>query len=275
MSMPAERTGGGNPERTIDLLWHQDADTTPTRGPRRRLDVGTIAAAAVALADAEGVAAVTMRTLASRLGLASAMALYTYVPAKAELVDLMVDTCFAAFALDVTAAPARLADRIRAVADANRALYRQHPWLADVSTDRPPLGPGQLRKYERELAALDGLGLSDHEMDLTLTLVITFVRAHATTAAAATSADDEAAWWAAAGPALARHVTAGDYPLSSRVGTTAGEAQGRAHDPDLAYTFGLERIADGVQALRRRTREARSDRSRDEREADPDRAQRR
>jgi AcrR family transcriptional regulator len=258
--VPAERTGGGDPERTIDLLWHGAAAAKPARGPRRRLDVGTITAAAVELADAEGIAAVTMRGLASRLGLASAMALYTYVPAKAELVDLMVDECFAAFALDVAAAPARLSDRIRAIADANRALYQQHSWLADVSIERPPLGPGQLRKYERELAALDGLELSDHEMDLTLTLVITFVRAHAASTAPASSADDEAAWWAAAGPALARYVTTTDYPLSSRVGTNAGEAQGRAHDPDLAYTFGLERIADGVQALRRRTREARSDR---------------
>jgi hypothetical protein len=150
--------------------------------------------------------------------------------------------------------PARLADRIRAVADANRALYRHHPWLADVAIERPPLGPGQLRKYELELAALDGLGLSDHETDLTLTLVTTLVRAHAASAGVAGSADDEAAWWAAAGPALARYADADDYPLSSRVGTAAAEAQGRAHDPDLAYTFGLERIAEGVEALVRRRR---------------------
>ncbi len=254
--MAAERTGGGDPARTIDLLWHGGAQAQPVRGPRRRLDVGTITAAAVELADADGIAAVTMRRLASRLELASPMALYTYVPAKAELVDLMVDACFAAFALDIGAAPARLPDRIRALAAANLTLYGQHPWLADVSIERPPLGPGQLGKYERELAALDGLGLSDHELDLTLTLVTTFVRAHAASAAAASSADDEAAWWAAAGPALARHATAADYPLSSRVGTAAGEAQGRAHDPELAYAFALERIADGVQALRRHTREA-------------------
>jgi len=143
--MPAERTGGGDPERTIDLLWHAEPEK-PARGPRRRLDVGAITAAAVELADAEGIAAVTMRGLVSRLGLASPMALYTYVPAKAELVDLMVDSCFAVFDLDVPAVPARLADRIRAVADANRVLYRQHPWLADVATERPPLGPGQLCK---------------------------------------------------------------------------------------------------------------------------------
>jgi AcrR family transcriptional regulator len=248
--VPAERTGGGDPERTIDLLWEADAGSDkPTRGPRRRLDVAAITAAAIELADAEGIAAVTMRALARRLGLGSPMALYTYVPSKAELVDLMVDRCYAAFALEVAAPPAPLADRVHALADANRALYRDHPWLADVSVERPPLGPGQLRKYELELSALDGLGLSDHEMDLALTLVTAFVRAHAVAASAAGSVDDETAWWAVAGPALARHVNAGDYPLSDRVGTAAGEAQGRAYDPDFAYSFGLDRIAEGLEAL--------------------------
>ena len=252
--MPIERTGSGDPARTIELLWADADSAIPARGPRRRLDLGSITAAAVEVADAEGIAAVTMRGLTSRLGLASPMALYTYVPAKAELVDLMVDACFANFVLDVAALPALLGHRIRAVADANRALYRQHPWLADVSIERPPLGPGQLRKYELELVALDGLGLSDHEMDLTLSLVIAFVRANAASVVAASSADEEAKWWAAAGPVLAQYATATDYPLGSRVGTTAGEAQGRAHDPDLAYRFGLGLITDGLQTLDRRTR---------------------
>ena len=218
--------------------------------------MSSITATAFEIADAEGIAAVTMRGLTSRLGLASPMALYTYVPSKAELIDLMVDACFANFVLDVAATPALLGDRVRAVADANHALDRQHPWLADVSIERPPLGPGQLRKYELELVVLDGLGLSDHEMDLTLSLVIALVRTHAASVAAARAAEDEAAWWAAAGPALARHVTATDYPLASHVGRTAGETHGRAHDAHLAYAFGLERITDGLQTLERRTRKA-------------------
>ena len=248
--VPAERTGGGDPARTIELLWSGLAPERRGRGPRPRHELADITAAAVELADAEGLAALTMRSLAFRLGLASAMAIYTYVPGKAELIDLMVDACFAEFALDATATSSRIADRIRAIADANRAVYEQHRWLADVSTDRPPLGPGQLRKYELELAALDGLNLTDLEMDLTLGLVLTLVRGHAISAANPASSSDEAAWWASAGPALAAHVDANRYPLSSRVGTAAGEEQGRAHDPDLAYAFGLERIADGVQALR-------------------------
>jgi AcrR family transcriptional regulator len=257
--MPAERTGSGDPERTIDLLWGDPTSRRRGRGPRPRLELADICAAAVQLADAEGLSAVTMRNLARRLGLASPMALYTYVPGKGELIDLMVDACFADFFLDAAATTPRIADRIRAIADANRSLYEQHPWLAEVSTDRPPLGPGQLRKYELELAALDDLNLSDHEMDLTLGLVIALVRAHAMSAATPAASSDEAAWWAIAGPALARHVNAEDYPLASRVGTTAGEQQGRAHDPELAYTFGLERIADGVQALRNRERRGRSE----------------
>lgn len=253
--MPAQRTSEGDPERTVAALWvGGPAPQRARRGPRPRLDVPTIALVAVEVADADGLAAVTMRGLATRLGLASPTALYTYVPTKAELVDLMVDVCFRGFDLDVQATRRRLPQRIRAVADANRVLYARHPWLADVSTDRPPLGPGQLGKYELELAALDESGLSDHEMDLTLGLVLAFIRAHASSAAAAPSTADEAAWWAAAGPALARHVSADDYPLASRVGSAAGEEQGRAHDPDLAYEFGIERIAAGVEALVARRR---------------------
>jgi AcrR family transcriptional regulator len=214
--------------------------------------LAAISAAAIELADTEGVAAVTLRRLAARLDLGSPTALYTYVPGKGELIDAMVDACFATVELHMPRRTAPAARRVRAIADANRALYERHPWLAEVSVERPPLGPGQLRKYELELRALDGLDLSDREMDLTLGLILAFVRAHALAAATAASAGDEAAWWAAAGPALARHANADDFPLASRVGTAAGEAQGRAHDPALAYDFGVGRIADGVEALRRR-----------------------
>jgi AcrR family transcriptional regulator len=244
-----ERTGHGDPARTIDLLWGADARPVGRRGPRPRLEVAAIVAAAVDLADSAGIAAVTMRGLAARLGLASPNALYTYVPSKAELVDLIVDACFAAFALDGSTLPPDIGTRVRAIADANRALLRLHPWLAEVATDRPPLGPGQLRKYELELGALDGLGLSDHEMDFTLTLVTTFVRSHVGSLAGAGSDADEAAWWEQAGPALARHADPAKYPLGSRVGSAVGGDQGRAVDPDIAYDFGVERIAVGVGAL--------------------------
>jgi len=153
------------------------------------------------------------------------------------------------FELDSGESPTDIGTRVRALADANRGLLRRHPWLAEVATDRPPLGPGQLRKYELELGALDGLGLSDHEMDFTLTLVTTYVRAHVGSLAAAGSNADEAAWWEHAGPALARHADPTEYPLGTRVGSAVGAEQGRAVDPDTAYAFGVERIAAGVADL--------------------------
>ncbi len=247
--MAIERTGHGDPARTVALLWGDTPGDRPTRGPRARLDVATIAATAVELADERGLPALTMRALASRLGLASPNALYTYVPSKAELIDLIVDRCLAELRLEPPGRNAALSERIRLIADANLELYVAHPWLADVAQDRPPLGPGQLGKYERELATLDGCGLGDRDADLALGLVVSFVRAHASIALTAARTEDEQAWWAAAGPALAKHVREQDFPHASRVGSAVGEQQGRAVDHDAGYRFGVERIAAGIQAL--------------------------
>lgn len=248
--MAIERTGHGDPARTVALLWGDaPAADRPARGPRPRLDPPGIAAAAVAIADEQGLAALTMRALATRLGLASPNALYTYVPSKAELIDLIVDRCLAELRLEPPAPGTPLDVRIRLIAAANLELHRAHPWLADIAQDRPPLGPGQLRKYDRELAALTDCGLSDHDADLALGLVVSFVRAHASVALSAARTEDEQAWWAEAGPALAAHVRPEDFPHASRVGSAVGEQQGRAADPDAGFRFGVERIAAGLQAL--------------------------
>lgn len=248
--MAIERTGHGDPARTVALLWGEDpAASGPTRGPRPRLNAAAIAAAAVALADEHDLGALTMRALATRLGLASPNALYTYVPSKAELIDLAVDHGLADFVLDPPTPETPLSERIQVIAEANLALHVAHPWLADIAQDRPTLGPGQLRKYDLELAILADGGLSDHDADLSLGLIVSFVRAHAGVAIAAARTEDEGAWWAEAGPALAKHVRAEDFPHASRVGKAVGEAQGRATDSDAAFRFGVDRIAAGIVAL--------------------------
>ena len=231
--------------RTLALLW-RDAEP-PRRGPRPRHTVDDVVDAAVAIADADGLDAVTMRAVAERLGV-SPMSLYTYVPGKTELLDLMLDAIY----LAMPRKPFRLLwrARLRAVAEANRALYALHPWAARISPSRPPLGPGLMAKYEHELAALEGLGLSDVEMDAALTFLVAFVQANAVTAQDhADAPGTDAEWWAAAGPLLARVVDPERYPLASRVGSAAGAAQGGAYDADHAYTFGLERVLDGLSAL--------------------------
>lgn len=248
--MTVVRSNAGEPVRTLKLLWRDPA--VPRRGPQRGLDIDTVVDTAVELADREGLAAVTMRRVAQDLQVA-AMTIYTYIPGKAELLDLMLDATYARMPRPETTGQAWRA-RLGAVAEENRTLFQNHPWVVGISTLRPPLGPGAIAKYEHELAALDGLGLSDIEIDDCLSYLLTFVQANARTAAEAhsihaDSAVDDEQWWAQAGPALAKFVDGRNYPLATRVGTAAGLQHGSAHDPDHAYRFGLQRVLDGLAAL--------------------------
>jgi AcrR family transcriptional regulator len=249
--IPSARTGAGDPARTLQLLW-RDPSAVPRHGPRQGLTVDQVVAAATALADAEGLDAVTMRRVAASLGVVP-MTLYTYVPGKAELLDLMLDSACARMPrTDTAGRPWR--ERLAAIAAENRALFEAHPWAAAVSTVRPPLGPGLIAKYEHELSALDGLGLDDIQMDAALTHLLGFVQAWARAAADAAAARAEGAlddeqWWAANAPVLAGVLDPEAYPLAVRVGTTAGTAHRAAYSPAHAYEFGLQVILDGFGAL--------------------------
>nr|WP_246315246.1 TetR/AcrR family transcriptional regulator C-terminal domain-containing protein [Kineococcus aurantiacus] len=231
-------------------MW-RDPAAVPVKGPRRRHDLDTVVAEALALADAEGLAALTVRRVAQRLGI-SAMSLYTYVADRAELLDLLLDAAYRQMPRTGTAgAPWR--HRLTVIAHENRRLFEDHPWAAEVSTVRPSLGPGQTAKYEHELAAFDDTPADDVTRDACLTHLLVFVRACARDAAdaraitAATTTD--AQWWATAGPLLERVLDPRRYPRAVRVGTAAGQAAGSAHDPERAYAFGLARLLDGLAPL--------------------------
>jgi AcrR family transcriptional regulator len=244
-----DRSSAGDPDRTLALLWRVAGESR--RGPRQGLSVDRVVDTAVALADTHGLGALTMRRLAQAVGVAP-MTLYTYVPGKAELLDLMLDAVYARMPRTETAGrPWR--DRVAAVAEENRALLAAHPWVAAVSTSRPPLGPGQMAKYEHELRALDGLGLSDVELDAALAHLLAFVRAHARDAADALAAEresrmDDEQWWARNAPLLARVLDEAAYPTAARVGTAAGQAHGSAWNADHAWRFGLRVVLDGLAA---------------------------
>jgi AcrR family transcriptional regulator len=248
--VPSDRTSAGDPAKTLALLW--GPPSTVRSGPQRGLRVDAVVAAATTLADEDGLAALSMRAVAERLGV-SAMTLYTYVPGKAELLDLMLDAAYQRLPLaDSSGQPWRA--RLTHVADENRELYLRHPWASAVSTLRPPLGPGLMAKYEHELAAFAGLGLTDLQIDDSLTFLLTFVQASARAAvdsrtAALESAMTDAQWWTANESLLSRVFDEGTYPLAVRVGSAAGAAHGSAHDPDHAYQFGLQRLLDGLATL--------------------------
>ncbi|MDR1428264.1 MAG: TetR/AcrR family transcriptional regulator C-terminal domain-containing protein [Bifidobacteriaceae bacterium] len=262
--MPAPRTNAADPTRLLALLWQESstraAPTSPglptpaapitRRGPRRGLEVNAVVRAAIVLADASGLDGLSMRRLATHLGIAP-MSLYTYVPAKAELIDLMLDRLY----LDMDAPPmASLAtprERVWAVASTNWDLATAHPWVLGVATTRPGLGPGATRKYDYELGAFDGLGLSDVDMDSWLTLLLTVVRGAAqlrqeSADARTDSGESDSEWWESAGPALVAYLTPEAYPLATRVGTAAGAAHGAATAPEHVFRFGVERLLDAL-----------------------------
>ncbi|MFE9428196.1 TetR/AcrR family transcriptional regulator C-terminal domain-containing protein [Kitasatospora sp. NPDC006697] len=246
------RIGAGDPARTLALLWGEPTTPAGRRGRPQTYSSAQIATVAIDLADAEGVEAVTMRRVAQTLGL-SAMALYTYVPGKAELLDLMLDRLYAWMPRSTPAADDWRA-RATAVADDNRALHHAHPWIAAVATSRPPLGPGMMAKYEYELRALDGTGLDDVELDAALTLLLGFVQTCARMTADERAAEQESAmsdeqWWAGNAELLARVFDPARYPTAARVGAAAGAAHGGAYSPAHTYEFGLARVLDGLAAL--------------------------
>ncbi|HWD02501.1 MAG TPA: TetR/AcrR family transcriptional regulator [Amycolatopsis sp.] len=249
--MSTEHTGGGDPQRTIELLW--GVPGPPRRGPKPKLTVAEVVTTAIRLADEDGLDSVTMRRVADELGVAP-MSLYTYVPGRAELIDLMLDTAHGELTAELPGTGWRAA--LAAVAEDQWRLYHRHPWLVQITAGRPPLGPHTFAKYERELSALDGLELDDLELDAVVGLVTGFVHGAARGSVDAVrtvrrSGLTDAEWWARSAPVLARipAAAAENFPRASRVGSAAGEAHNAASDPEHHFRFGLARILDGIEQL--------------------------
>lgn len=247
-----ERSSAGDPVRTLELLWREPGERGATRGPKQRISVDELVAKAIEIADADGLGALTMRSVAAALGI-TPMATYTYVPGKAELLDLMLDQVYRLMPRpDLTGKPWR--DKVSAIAAANRAMLAAHPWVAYLPTTRPPLGPGVTAKYDHELGAFEGLGLDDVTMDAALTQVLGFVNSVAriaidTARAAADSGVNDHDWWERAAPLLERVLTPERFPLAARVGAAAGQAHDGAYSAEFAYEFGLARVLDGLAVL--------------------------
>ena len=248
--MASERKSTADPARSLAILWRTREPTSRSSGPG--LSVDRIVRAAIAIADAEGLDALTMRRVAEALGVGT-MSVYTYVPGKAELLDLMMDAAYAAMPRPDRSGW-RWRDRVAAIAEDNRSLFEQHPWAAEVSTARPPLGPGLMGKYEHELTAFEDMALDDVTRDDCLTHLLAFVQGWARSAADTRAAQTESAmsdrqWWQANAPLLEKVFDAEQYPTAVRVGSAAGDAHGTAYDAEHAYEFGLARVLDSFEAL--------------------------
>jgi AcrR family transcriptional regulator len=230
------------------LLWRG-----PERpAPRSGLTVDRIVAAAIDLADTDGLAALSMRRVAEQLGV-GVMSLYTYVPSKAELIDVMLDTV-----LGQVPRPEDIEGnwrtRLEQIARDNLASYQRHPWLLQLAVQRPPMGPHLIAKYDYELRPLTGIGLTEVEMDSVLTLLLGYVAGAARGAVEAAQAErrtglTDEQWWAAHAPLLEKVLDPARYPIATAVGSAAGETYQAAYDPTHAFEFGLQRVLDGIEVF--------------------------
>ncbi|KES06830.1 TetR family transcriptional regulator [Streptomyces toyocaensis] len=135
-----------------EVIWARPERTG--RGPRPAYTRADIAAAAVRIADTEGLDAVSMRRVAAELGCGT-MSLYNYVPRKEDLYELMVDAAGGEHELWEPGGDWR-ADMLR-VAHQTRALMHRHPWLPRLMSPVYGFSPNALRYLEHCLACLDPL----------------------------------------------------------------------------------------------------------------------
>jgi AcrR family transcriptional regulator len=235
-------------EARIPVIWERPARAT--RGPAPSLTREQIAAAAIEIADAEGLAAVSMRGLAAALGIGAA-SLYRYVESKDELVDLMAD---AVMGEDMGfAAGDGWRTHLQSYARGLRAMIQRHPWMVVEGAGRTSLGPNTATVFEAVLGGLDGLGLDIDDMLTMVETVDAFTRGRALEEVA----DDEAvrrsgldndAWMRQQEPYVRSLVDSGRYPLLSRVILDARSP----HAPDrmeTAFWRGLELVLDGLTSM--------------------------
>ena len=149
----AEATSGQPAPRPLppglDLLWGRRE--RGKRGPRPGLSADAIVEAAVRLADAEGLEAVSMARVAAELGFTT-MSLYRYVASKDELLQLMWNaSALGAESLVIEGDDWR--SRLRAWAIIQRDMLDRHPWITQMPMAAPPVAPNSLHFVERGLEA--------------------------------------------------------------------------------------------------------------------------
>ena len=243
--MAKESGGSRDLARTMALLWGMQR--SPTRGPKPGLRVERIVEAAIELADAEGLEALSMRRVADRLGV-GAMSLYTYVSGKAELVDLMLDAVIGEAARPDGAEGGWRAN-LELYAREAWALYHRHPWVLRVPFSRGLLGPNQSATLESVLRAVSGIGLTEGEMVAVFGVVAGYVQGAARTSAEAaqtertTGVTDEQ-WWSTHGPLMAEYIDPDRYPALASISSAWA-----FDETEDAFGFGLRRVLDGIEVF--------------------------
>ncbi|MFZ3597136.1 TetR/AcrR family transcriptional regulator [Streptomyces sp. BH104] len=238
-----KKTGDGESRLVEPSLWERLERPAPAR--RAALTLDRIAAAAVELADEEGGAAVTMRRLATKLGVAP-MAAYRHVSGKEDLRALMFDRVSAELTVpdDVT----DWREVLRSFAVQTRELMLRHPWLGQTPLPVIQLTPARMAVAERQLKALAGKELDADAMVAAHRAVGAFVHGATQTEIALREYRERHDWKSgdetrqALAPQMNYLMESGRYPTYRAYALSAT----RKDDPAWEFEFGLDCVLDGI-----------------------------
>ncbi|UUO01234.1 TetR/AcrR family transcriptional regulator [Mycolicibacterium novocastrense] len=218
--------------RALKLLWHEPSEPARSSGLNRE----RIVRAAVELADAEGLPALSMARLAERLGCGT-MSLYRHVASKDELVVFM---SAAAVGRPPTGGTTNWAEALTDWADGLWEVYHRHPWVLQAVSAGPPADPGQVAWLDAGLAALAGTGLAEREKLAAVMAVLHFVRG-----AAAVDVEADRFGWSDY-PALLRGLLdPGRFPALAAA-LREGVFDRTDNDPYSDFRSGLSQLLDGI-----------------------------
>ncbi|MFG2643995.1 TetR/AcrR family transcriptional regulator [Streptomyces sp. NPDC048370] len=230
-----------------EVIWARPERTG--RGPKPAYSRADIVAAAVRIADADGIDALSMRRIAADIGCGT-MSLYNYVPRKEDLYELMVDAVSGEYELPDPPSGDWRADMLHVGRQARGILHR-HPWVIRLMTTGYAFGPNALRFLEGCLACLDGLDLpGGTKMELIATVNGTVMTIVANELALAERARglpwSEQQEQAVRGAYLMERLAGGAYP---RLAAVFGAAGVERLDPEEIFDRTLGRALDSfVQA---------------------------
>ncbi|MBC3982289.1 TetR/AcrR family transcriptional regulator, partial [Streptomyces sp. AC536] len=225
----------------------------PGSGPAadQELSLERIVRTAIEIADAEGLAALSMRGVAARLGVA-VMSPYRYVPSKDDLIQLMADAAYGERGYPADP-PAGWRPRLELGAHTLWGLYREHPWLAQLgSLTRPLLVPNLVGHGEWMLRALDGHGLDPTTLFDIHLLVYSHIQGLAVhleweAHAEAATGQSEDQWMDSRAPALTELVDSGRFPTFTKV--VGSFENGYDLRLDALFAAGLNALLDGLTPL--------------------------
>ncbi|MCR6493624.1 TetR/AcrR family transcriptional regulator [Cellulomonas sp. P24] len=232
------------PPAAAPPLWERVAQAHATQRPT--LTHGTIADAALRIADADGIASVSMRRLADELGV-SAMACYRYVSGKDEVLELMLDTVRKGVLLENPRGDWRSV--LRASAMRFHSVILRHPWITDLpGRILFATTPALLAVAEQNLTALDGLGLTTDQMAAIAAAVTAYTRASAHDEVTRSRLRSPEGWASeddakdANAARLDWLLATGDYPTYGRYVHSSAPPE----DDTARFEFGLDCLLDGI-----------------------------